>query len=184
MKPFLFITVAALALLAACANPTQGPPQTQAQKANAEQVQALLQQEIAFSKMSADSGLKKAFLHYLADDAVLLRDDHYPIEGADQYLPYFKAMDDAKLQLTWEPFEGYVAAGGDLGFTYGIYELRSKAAQDTAARRGTYVTIWKKQGNQWKAFLDGGTQGLPAQPRPARNGDEPPRIRRTYVIQT
>lgn len=158
-------------VLTACTVPQQGPPQTQAQKANAEQVRALLQQEIAFSNMSADSGLKKAFLHYLADDAVLLRDGHYPIEGADQYLPYFKAMNDANLHLTWEPFEGYVSAAGDLGFTYGIYELRDKTAKDITARRGTYVTIWKKQGNQWKAFLDGGTQGLPAQPRnkPDRN---------------
>jgi ketosteroid isomerase-like protein len=53
-----------------------------------------------------------------------------------------------------------VALSGELGYTYGIYEVRSRGGIKTIGE-GTYVTIWKKdrQGN-WKFVLDAGNEGL------------------------
>ena len=49
---------------------------------------------------------------------------------------------------------------GDLGFTYGIYNLEIK---DTVLK-GTYVSIWKKQKDgKWKFVLDSGNEGVTGQ---------------------
>ncbi len=160
MKRHTLQLVASLAItLAACTdfkNTTQ--PQTQAEKANAEVVKQLIKEEQAFSQLSADSGFKKAFLNYLANDGVLLRSGRFPVEGRENYLPFYQAVQDEGLQLTWEPFEGTVAASGDLGFVYGIYELKVK--QSGEVLKGSYVTIWKKEDGKWKVALDTGNPGL------------------------
>jgi ketosteroid isomerase-like protein len=67
-------------------------------------------------------------------------------------------MNDSSVQMTWEPQGGDIAASGELGYTYGIYELRDGGDN---VQRGTYVTIWKKQEDgKWKFVLDSGNQGL------------------------
>ena len=47
---------------------------------------------------------------------------------------------------------------GDLGYTYGNYEFRSKDKEGKATvERGKYVSIWKKQKNgNWKVVMDMG----------------------------
>jgi ketosteroid isomerase-like protein len=50
-----------------------------------------------------------------------------------------------------------IARSGDLGYSYGIYEL---ILPDTTLR-GTYVNIWKKQNNgEWKFVLNSNNAGL------------------------
>ena len=62
--------------------------------------------------------------------------------------------------LTWEPAFVDVSASGNLGYTWGRYELNLSPPRVGAApliTRGTYVTIWKRQpGGAWKVVLDGG----------------------------
>ncbi len=61
--------------------------------------------------------------------------------------------------MTWKPKGANVAASGDLGYTYGVYEIHT-SAQDTVLY-GTYVSIWKKQQNgKWKFVLDSGNEGI------------------------
>ena len=65
-------------------------------------------------------------------------------------------MNDSAVVLSWEPIGGDVATSGELGYTYGIYELKDSVN----VQKGSYVTIWKKVNGKWKFVLDSGNQGL------------------------
>jgi ketosteroid isomerase-like protein len=126
---------------------------TTAKKPSAEE---MLQADRAFSVMSRQVGMKKAFMQYIDNEGVLLRPGHPPIVGAEA-IDYLSQVNDTAYTLTWKPSKGEVASSGDLGFTYGVYELKTK---DTVLN-GTYVSIWKKQGDgDWKFVLDTGNEGI------------------------
>ena len=120
------------------------------------ELQLILETDRAFSEMSRLHGMKKAFIEYIDSDGILLRPNHLPIVGADA-IDFLSQSNDSAYILTWKPSSGEVASSGDLGFTYGIYNLQLK---DTTIN-GTYVSIWKKEkGNKWKFVLDTGNEGL------------------------
>jgi len=115
----------------------------------------IIKVDLAFSKMSKEKGMKKAFLEYIDDEGILLRPGHLPIVGADA-IDFLSQVNDSSFTLTWAPLEADAAVSGDLGFTYGIYSL---ALHDTTLS-GTYVSIWRKQSNgKWKFVLDTGNEG-------------------------
>jgi ketosteroid isomerase-like protein len=110
-----------------------------------------------FSDYAKEHGMRKAFLEYIDDDGVMMKDNSLPLKGA-KAIDLIASMNDSTVQLTWEPQGGDIAASGDLGYTYGIYELKDTSNN---VQRGTYVTIWKKQlDGKWKFVLDSGNQGL------------------------
>jgi ketosteroid isomerase-like protein len=116
----------------------------------------ILNADIAFSDMSRQVGMKKAFLQYINNEGVLLRPDHLPLEGADA-IDYISALRDTGYTLSWKPLKAEMAKSGELGYTYGIYELK---LPDTVFR-GTYVNIWKKQSDgEWKFVLNSSNPGL------------------------
>ena len=118
-------------------------------------LQEIQQTDIDFSNFSKEHGMRKAFLQYIDDDGILMRDNAMPIVGASA-IDYIASRNDSSILLTWEPRGGDVAASGDLGYTYGVYEMKDSAN----TQKGTYVTIWKKQPNgKWKFVLDSGNQG-------------------------
>jgi ketosteroid isomerase-like protein len=112
---------------------------------------------MAFSGMSEKIGSEKAFEAFAHDEAVFLKPNHYPIEGKDHVLEFLHASSGNPGELTWKPLKAFAASSGDLGYTYGLYLWKS----DTLSRRGTYVTIWKKdKTGAWKYVLDTGNPGL------------------------
>lgn len=118
----------------------------------------LLETDRAFSKMSVERGMKKAFIEYLDSNGVLLRPGHLPIAGAEA-IDYLIQQNDTGYTLAWQPHNGYAAKSGELGYTYGIYSLKPSVA-DTIIY-GSYVTIWRKQGDgSWKYVLDSGNEGI------------------------
>lgn len=120
----------------------------------------ILNADIAFSDMSRQVGMKKAFLEYIDNDGILLRPNHPPIIGADA-IDFLSSTNDTTYKLTWKPAKAEIAKSGDLGFSFGIYELTSK---DTVLK-GTYVSIWKKQSDgEWKFVLDSGNEGISPTP--------------------
>jgi len=120
-----------------------------------EALQEIQQTDIDFSNFSKEHGLRKAFLQYIDDDGILMRDNAMPIVGANA-IDYIASRNDSSILLTWEPRGGDVAASGDLGYTYGVYEMKDSVN----VQKGTYVTIWKKQSDgKWKFVLDSGNQG-------------------------
>lgn len=122
----------------------------------------LMRTDREFSSMSASQGMHKAFLHFIADSGVLLRDQSFPLKGRNNLYGLFEKSSDTSFILTWEPLYGKISASGDLGYTYGIFIKKLKTTGEES--RGSYVTIWEKQsGGSWRFVLDSGTQGLPAE---------------------
>ncbi len=119
-------------------------------------LQEIQQADIDFANFSKEHGMRKAFLEYIDDDGIMMRDNSLPLIGAHA-IDYITSMNDSSVLLTWEPRGGDVAASGDLGYTFGIYEMKDSAN----IQKGTYVTIWKKQPDgKWKFVLDSGNQGI------------------------
>lgn len=121
-------------------------------------IHELKEADIAFSDLSKAKGMNHAFISYCASDAVLLRNNAMPIKGAASIAESLLLNDDKALILTWEPLHASVAESGDLGYTYGTYELELKQTGEIS--RGTYVSIWKKENGEWKWVLDSGNEGL------------------------
>ena len=67
-------------------------------------------------------------------------------------------LDEKENQLTWAPVGADIADSGDLGYTYGTFEFRSKDKEGKpSAEHGKYTSIWKKQKDgSWKVVLDMG----------------------------
>jgi ketosteroid isomerase-like protein len=121
---------------------------------------SLLKTDRAFSDMSVKEGMFKAFLFFMAEDGVILRDNSYPSKGKEDLRKRFEGRSDTSFVLSWEPVYEKIAGSGELGYTYGIHSNLDKATGKIT--KGTYITIWKKQPDDtWKFVLDTGTQGLP-----------------------
>ena len=115
-----------------------------------------------FSAMSVKDGMHKAFLFYIADTGVLLRNNSYPLRGRQSLSSLFEKSTDTSFILMWEPIYEKLSQSEDLGYTYGIFTRKIKRTGEIS--KGTYVTIWEKQKDgSWKFVLDTGTQGLPDQ---------------------
>jgi ketosteroid isomerase-like protein len=93
-------------------------------------------------------------------EGVMLNANQMPIEGLEAIKTSLLSAGDSTFTLTWEPKFAKIAASGDLGYTYGIYQIRDKAT-DSITGVGKYATIWLKQKDgKWKAILDTGNPGL------------------------
>jgi ketosteroid isomerase-like protein len=115
----------------------------------------LLETDQAFSKACSEKGMKKAFIEFLANDAVLLRPGQMPIIEGD-VIEFLSAQEDTSFVMSWQVKGGHIAKSNDLGFTYGVYNVKTKDSVLT----GTYVSIWQMQGDgSWKVVLDTGNQG-------------------------
>ena len=118
----------------------------------------MLEADRAFSRLCEEKGMKQAFLEYIDSNGVLLRPNHLPLLGADA-IDFLIQQNDSAFTLKWEPRTGTVARSGELGYTYGIYELKP-GTKDTIIY-GNYVSIWKKQSDgKWKFVLDTGNEGI------------------------
>jgi ketosteroid isomerase-like protein len=120
----------------------------------------LLQTDRHFSEMSVKGGMFKAFLFYIAEDGVILRDNSFPSKGKNTLREHFSGKSDSSFVLSWEPLSETISESGEIGYTYGIHKTLDKSTGKITS--GTYVTIWKKQSDgNWKFVLDTGTEGLP-----------------------
>jgi len=118
----------------------------------------MIRSDEAFSELSRQQGMKKAFIEYMEEDGVLLRPGYIPIVGADA-IEFISQANDSAYILTWKPSGGDVSSSGDFGFTYGVYTLR---LPDTTLF-GTYANVWRKQHDgKWKFILDTGNEGIKA----------------------
>lgn len=118
----------------------------------------LMAADRAFSDMSKEKGMREAFIEYIDSNGVLLRANRLPIVGANA-IDFLIQQNDTAYTLTWQPQFADVASSGDLGYTYGIYQIRLKATDSSFY--GTYTSIWKKQKDgKWKFVLDTGNEGL------------------------
>jgi ketosteroid isomerase-like protein len=117
--------------------------------------------DYAFARLSQDKGVAEAFYEFLLPEATFLPDNGFPIRGRDAIKVHFAAGPGGI--LSWRPVEAEVGAGGDLGYTWGTYDLRTTGPDgQTQISYGKYITLWKKQPDgSWKVALDGGNASPP-----------------------
>lgn len=121
-------------------------------------VEKLMETDRAFSRLSEQKGMKAAYIDYIDSNGVLLKPGLVPVLGANA-IDYLIQQNDTAFSLTRQPQKAYVAASGDLGYTYGIFSYRMKTGD--SATYGTYVSIWKKQRDgSWRFVLDSGNDGI------------------------
>jgi ketosteroid isomerase-like protein len=131
-------------------------PDTAAAAANLE---TLVAAERAFAAASVERGMKQAFLENLAPDAIVFAP--HPLNGHKRWA----ARPASKATLTWAPAYAEASASGDLGLSLGPWELRPPDANDDAVIHGTFVTVWKREGDgPWRVAIDHGV----SHPKPER----------------
>jgi ketosteroid isomerase-like protein len=145
---------------AAPASPSNGvqyPPPGRAGKSS-EEVNAegarreLLGAESDFTKAAASKGLAEAFISSADAEVRLYRQNAFPTVGREAV----RATAEAKSGATkWQLTDAGVSRSGDLGYAYGSYEYRQKAADEKPSEQGHYVRIWKRApGQRWRIVLD------------------------------
>jgi len=117
----------------------------------------LSQLEAEFMKAAAERG-SQGYLSYYADDAVEVPNGAPLIQGKANIAKTMGFLDQKDNHLTWMPVGADISASGDLGYTYGTYEFRSKDKDGKpVVDHGKYTSIWKKQKDgSWKVVLDMG----------------------------
>jgi ketosteroid isomerase-like protein len=117
---------------------------------------ALLQTDVEFAQTSVERGAAEAFYQYLTDDALQLPNNAKPVVGRDIIRESMQKVPE--VLLTWKPQKAEVARSGDLGYTWGTYEVKSYSPNgEENIRYGKYLNIWKKQPDgKWKVAVDMG----------------------------
>jgi ketosteroid isomerase-like protein len=121
--------------------------------------------EARFAKDTKERG-GAGFASWFAEDGVALGNGQAPvigrvaIEKSANWLP-------KNYQLTWTPTDAQMGPSGDMGYTWGHFEGRSKdASGNPVLNSGRYMTIWRRQADgSWKVVLDAGAN------EPAAAGD-------------
>ncbi len=120
---------------------------------------ALLQTDIQFSNASVAKGAAEAFYEFMDDSSVSLSPNSDPLTGKNKIHERMLGGGN-DYTLSWMPKKAEVAHSGDLGYTWGTYELSFKSENGTPqTRHGKYLNIWRKQGDgSWKLLVDIGNQ--------------------------
>jgi len=99
----------------------------------------------------AAAGAVKAFLALADTEVRVFRNNSFPFIGkpaAEQ------ALSANKNSWTWEPATAGVSSSGDLGYTYGSYELRTSDPTKAVTEKGNYLRIWKRKKGTWMIVVD------------------------------
>jgi ketosteroid isomerase-like protein len=150
----LLATLAVALLVAVFMFANARPSASATPKADASTLRRL---EADFMKATAEKGAQ-GYMSYYADDAAELPNGEDMLQGKENISKTMSFLDQKDNHLTWTPVHADMAAAGDLGYTYGTYEFRSKDKDGKpTVEYGKYVSIWKKQkdGN-WKVVMDMG----------------------------
>lgn len=112
--------------------------------------------EKAFQKMTADSGIAKAFYYFADVNATILRENDTLIIGNENIKNYYSQKESKNTSVEWAPDFIDVSADGSLGYTYGHYRWQIiNPTGDTAVFAGVFHTVWKRQPDgSWKYVWD------------------------------
>ncbi len=121
------------------------------------EVEAMLAADRAFAALSESSTPKNAFANYLAPDASMFpAGSDGAIDGYEKAVGLFGKDGDPGYQLLWQPQYGEVASAGDLGWTWGKWQI---VVDGENVDTGKYVNVWKKQlDGSWKVRVDVGNK--------------------------
>lgn len=107
-----------------------------------------------------------AFADWFADDGVALSNGAAPVVGRVAVARSAKWLPN-DYQLTWTPTDALMGPSGDMGYTWGHFEGKSKDANGNPVTvSGRYMTVWRREKDgAWKVVLDAGAN------EPADAGD-------------
>jgi len=114
----------------------------------------LFKVEKEFCAMAQSEGVKKAFVHFAADSAVILRRNHI-LKGKTAISQQYETF-PGTAKLEWTPDFADISASGDLGYTYGRYSLTTTdSVGHTSRSEGFFHTVWKRQPDgEWRFVWD------------------------------
>lgn len=116
-------------------------------------LEAMVETERAFAKMSEEKGTTPAFLAFIADDGILFRPK--AVKGKQWLQENPPTASDKRPWLKWEPTFADMARAGDMGYTFGPWEFRREIQDSEAVAFGHFLTVWKKQPDgSWKFAVD------------------------------
>lgn len=103
------------------------------------------------------------FASWFAPDGVALGNGKVPLIGKVA-IEKSANWSPENYQLTWTPTDAMMSPAGDMGYTWGHYEGRSKDANgNPVLTSGRYITVWRKEPDgTWKVVLDAGADDAPA----------------------
>ena len=102
-----------------------------------------------YSRASASRGIPDAFVDRATPDVRLNREGAFPAVGLAAARA---ALDTLKGQMTWRAHGQGLSASSDLGYTYGIAELRA-FAKDRKPDSSVYLHVWRKVAQGWRLAL-------------------------------
>jgi ketosteroid isomerase-like protein len=138
----------------------KGAPHSATAPHLADELRSALDADVAFAKLSVDSGPATAFVRYAAPDAMLLGARETPVRGPVEIRPGFTDF-PSKGRFAWTPIRTLGAAGGGLAFTVG----ESHLIQDDKHTYGKYITVWRREADgSWKYIFDLGSARPPDAP--------------------
>ena len=127
------------------------PPSGKFSRADSARARAdIVTAEKQFSRAAAERGAVEAFLAYAAPEVRLFRNGHQPFVGRKAAVT---ALHPLSIGWRWIPGFSDVSMSGDLGYSYGGYELREKSS-GKLIESGNYARVWRKVGGVWRVVID------------------------------
>lgn len=140
------------------AQKTRSHTRTRRENATDAATAALLQVDRDFAKTGVSKNLQ-GFMSFVTEDvrfysAGVMRTGKLAFREG-----WAKGFADPNWSITWAPLYAEAAQSADLGYTTGSFEIHDKSSEGTpVVRKGSYVTIWRKQPDgTWKVALDIGS---------------------------
>ncbi|WP_084158117.1 YybH family protein [Gaetbulibacter saemankumensis] len=115
----------------------------------------ILTVEKSFNTMVQSEGIAKAFEHFAAPDAVILRGEAL-IKGKKAICTWYRDRANPHTTLTWTPNYVDVSDSGDMAYTYGDYTYTAvDSLGNKNESKGIFHTVWKRQTDgSWKFVYD------------------------------
>lgn len=117
----------------------------------------LMQMDLRFAMASAADGLE-GWMSFFAEDASIFPPGNPIITGIDEIRAFYEKAGFDPKRLSWKPVKAEVSSSGDIGYTFGYWEMKDTSPDETISSRGKYVTVWKRQADgNWKVIADIGS---------------------------
>lgn len=120
----------------------------------------MMRLEGEFFQAARNQGGHAAYVAHMADSCRIHRRGIFPILGREPAGKYFAGQKLSVMQ--WEGIDGGVSASGELGYTYGRYEIKKTENGAEGTEKGYFTRVWKRDGKgNWELVVEV-TNALPA----------------------
>lgn len=157
MKQAMMVVLSSLVLMAAASSPAGDGGGDR---------EALLKADLDFGAASAARGVE-GWLSYFAADAAIFPPRGPIVTGLAAIREYYQRVGFSPAGLTWRPVAAVLAESGEVGYTFGYWQMSSvDASGNPSTMRGKYATIWRRTPKGWRVVVDIGNAEPPG-PAPA-----------------